>query len=352
MLFTVAWTLMAMIFAVYLLSIITDEFFVESLDAISNVLKLPSNVAGASLMAMGSSAPELAIALIALFQVGENSDMGIGTIVGSAIFNILVITGVSAIARPAKISLTVVTRDTVAYLISIGLLFFTFWDGEIFIYEAIIFLVFYAVYIVVLFQWNNYFPEEEEEHEEEEDGPAGEGLYHTVTGVISTGMGLMTGDAKKSYVRAFIVSVAIIAFLSWVLVESAIHFAEALAIPPVLVALTLLAGGTSVPDMIASVVVAKQGRGDMAVANAVGSNIFDILIGLGLPWLIGITLLGKGTILVGTGSLLSSAVLLLATVFILYIFLYTGRELSRTEGYILVGLYVVYVLYMWLVGIG
>ncbi|MCI5167445.1 MAG: hypothetical protein D3903_15460 [Candidatus Electrothrix sp. GM3_4] len=79
--------LLIMLIAIYILAIMTDEYFIPSLDHISHQLNLPHNVAGASLMAMGSSAPELAIALTALFQGGgEHSDVGIGTIVGSAVF--------------------------------------------------------------------------------------------------------------------------------------------------------------------------------------------------------------------------------------------------------------------------
>lgn len=345
---TIVGSLLVMILAIYVLSIVTDEFFVSSLDAISKIWKLPSNVAGASLMAAGSSAPELSIAMLALFRGnGEHSDMGIGTIVGSAVFNILVITGASAIARPARITLTVVTRDTVAYLISIALLFYCFWDSQITMMEASFFLAFYAVYIVVLFQWNNFFPEDEMEEEEPEDEEPGEGLFHQITGTVSNGIGLLTGDASRNYIRAFIVSIIFIVFLSWVLVESAIVFAGALGIPEVIVALTLLAGGTSAPDLISSVVVAKQGRGDMAVANAIGSNIFDILIGLGLPWLVAMSLQGQ-PIQVATGDLFNSALVLLGTVVILYTFLVTGRELNRVEGYILVGIYVVYVVWMYL----
>ena len=93
------------ILCIYLLTIITDELFIESLDEIAKNLQLPSNVAGASLMAMGSSMPELSIALIALVQEsGAHSDIGVGNIVGSAVFNILVITGDSASVRPARMS--------------------------------------------------------------------------------------------------------------------------------------------------------------------------------------------------------------------------------------------------------
>ncbi|MCI5158494.1 MAG: sodium:calcium antiporter, partial [Candidatus Electrothrix sp. AUS1_2] len=120
-------SLLIMLFAIYILAIMTDEYFISSLDHISHLLNLPHNVAGASLMAMGSSAPELAIALTALFEgSGEHSDVGIGTIVGSAVFNILVITGASALARPAKITLSVVIRDCLVYVTSIVLLLVTF----------------------------------------------------------------------------------------------------------------------------------------------------------------------------------------------------------------------------------
>jgi len=88
--------LFVLIIAFYLLAIVCEDFFIGSLDAISDKLKLPSDVAGATLMAVGSSAPELFTALFALFRAGNHGDVGAGTIVGSAIFNILVIIGVSA----------------------------------------------------------------------------------------------------------------------------------------------------------------------------------------------------------------------------------------------------------------
>jgi K+-dependent Na+/Ca+ exchanger-like protein len=365
--------LLIMLIAIYILAVMTDEYFIPSLDHISGLLDLPSNVAGASLMAMGSSAPELAIALTALFQGGgEHSDVGIGTIVGSAVFNILVITGASALARPAKITLSVVIRDCLVYVLSIVLLLFTFADGRIQPGEASSFLLMYAGYLAVLFKWNSWFPEEVVEEAEtsvtsapvghdlagEESGYAqGAGarsVMERVKRVLIKGLGFFAGTVDKSYLRVFFVSIAVIVGLSWILVKSVIVFGAVTAIPPVIVALTLLAAGTSAPDMISSVVVARQGRGDMAVANAVGSNIFDILIGLGLPWLIviGIGMLtgGQTFVEVGTAELLSSTLVLLGTVFVLFIFLYTERTLSRIEGGVLISLYVVYVLWIWLGG--
>jgi len=348
-------SLLIIVICIYLLSIITDEFFITSLDQISNKWNLPSNVAGASLMAMGSSAPELSIALLALFKDGgAHSDVGIGTIVGSAVFNILVITGVSAIARPARITWRVVVRDMVVYVASIGLLLATFADGTITLLEALAFLGLYAVYIIVLFQWEAFAPGEETDliGEMEVDLQAAHGrggLYQTVTNGVTRVIGFFMGNAHTAYIRAFLVSIAFIGIISWFLVEYAVLFADTVGIPPVVVALTILAGGTSVPDMIASIVVARQGRGDMAVANAVGSNIFDILIGLGIPWVIAITILGN-TVEVGTGDLWSSTIVLLSTVVLLFVFLTTGRVLTRREGWVLLAGYAIYAVWVWVGG--
>ncbi len=370
-LITAGGCLLIMLIAIYILAIMTDEYFIPSLDHISHLLDLPHNVAGASLMAMGSSAPELAIALTSLFQgSGEHSDVGIGTIVGSAVFNILVITGASALARPAKITLSVVIRDCLVYVMSIVLLLFTFYDGQIHPLEALSFLVLYASYLLILYKWNSWFPEdallaEGEEVEEPESHPGEKqevkskskdrrSIMDVTNDWITKGLGIFAGDVEQSYLRVFFVSIAVIVGLSWILVKSVIIFGDATAIPPVIVALTLLAAGTSAPDMISSVVVARQGRGDMAVANAVGSNIFDILVGLGLPWLIvmGIGMMTGGPTLVevGTADLLNSTLVLLGTVFVLFTFLYTERTLSRIEGGILIFLYVIYVLWIWLGG--
>lgn len=343
--------------AIYLLSIITDEFFIESLDQISRKWNLPSNVAGASLMAMGSSAPELAIALFALFLgQGEHSDVGIGTIVGSAVFNILVITGVSAIARPARITWRVVVRDCVIYVASLALLFIAFADGTITWLEAVVFLGLYGIYIFILFQWEAFVPGEEiemvkvvETEQQHAEGHSGHrfALHRLVNRMVQKGIGLLMGDPRRAYIRAFLVSIAFIVGISWLLVEHAVNFAQVIGIPPVVVALTILAAGTSAPDMISSVIVARQGRGEMAVANAVGSNIFDILVGLGLPWLVVIIFRGT-TVHVGTENLWLSTIILLGTVVLLFVFLSTERLLSRKEGWTLLAVYVAYVLWTWL----
>lgn len=345
-------SLAIMIVVIYLLAIVTDEFFIESLDQIAKRLKLSNDVAGASLMAMGSSAPELAIAILALFSHGgEHSDLGIGTIMGSAVFNILVIAGASAIAQPANITWRVVTRDVTMYIASIAALLATFSDGTINILEALLFLVLYCVYIVTLMNWEAFDPNEPQ-HDIESAPVVKSGnpsIFKKLNAVLSRLIGYITGDAAENYARTFIVSVILIAALSYALVEHALIFSDALGIPPLIVALTILAAGTSVPDLIASILVARQGRGEMAVANAIGSNIFDILIGLGIPWILAIVING-GEISVGTAGLWTSAIILLSTVIVLFLFLTTNRRLDRWEGWVLISGYGVFIIYTVLSG--
>ena len=336
--------------AVYILAVITDEYFVVSLDEVSKRLKLPSDVAGASLMAVGSSAPELFIALIAVFGAGgEHSEIGIGTIVGSAIFNILVITGVAAVvAGKMVMNGRSVERDIIFYLGSIAILLFVFWNGEILLWEAGLMVAAYLGYLAMLWYWSRTNPEDAAEKT-----VGGDHLHHSegtsplikVNRLIERGFGLIARDPVKNYLWAMIISIAAIAGLSWVLVESAIALADDLGLPAVIVSLTLLAGGTSAPDLIASVDVARDGRGSMAVANAVGSNIFDVLVGLGVPWMLTILLVDP-EVLVSTEGILESIFLLSVTTIILYALLNTQRMLTRLEGVGLLVVYVAYVIYV------
>ncbi len=334
--------------SVVILAVITDRFFIPSLDAISTRLKLSDEVAGASLMAMGSSAPELAIALMALFSGGgQHSDVGIGTIVGSAVFNILVITGVSAVvAGGLRIHVFAVRRDIFYYLVSIGYLALVFYDGQVSLIEALLGLAGYIVYLGVLIVLKAPEVDDEPAPAKHTAGQPGKvGLWQRIESLVVAPLQRLTGAPEVNYVWAFSVSIALIVALSYILVEATIVFSAGIGIPPVIVALTLLAAGTSAPDLMSSVDVAREGRGGMAVANAVGSNTFDLLIGLALPWAIALVAQGAGLIHVGTDNLWTSLGILVATTLILFVFLETKRDLSRREGWILLLLYAVFILY-------
>lgn len=335
-----------LVISLYLLAVVCEDFFVSSLDEISDRLKLPSDVAGATLMAVGSSAPELFTALFAIFkQGGGHADVGAGTIVGSAIFNILVIIGASAAFKRAKLTWQPVLRDLLFYIITIISLLAVFWDGQIVMIESIYFLVMYALYIFTVTQWKKLFPYRDFDPVEIVENTVEKNKLAKASKAL---LAIFIPDPLKKpnlYLWTFGISIVFIAILSYLLVESAVILGNSLGINPTIIALTVLAAGTSIPDLLSSIIVAKQGRGDMAVSNAVGSNIFDVLFALGLPWFL-LFLTGVESIKVGTENLMSSVFLLFATVIaVVAILVVRNWTIGRRAGLFLIGLYVAYIMY-------
>lgn len=333
--------------AFYLLAVLTEDFFVPAIDKISEKLKLSSDAAGATLLAAGSSAPEFFIAAIAVFGLAGDSmgDVGAGTIVGSALFNVLVIVGASAMFRAVKLQWQPVIRDMVFYIISIIMLLITFWDGAITIWEALSFVLMYAVYVWTVVKWRSWLKYDDGAtvalEEKVRDG-LGRITYNIISVVIPD-----PHKKPRLYMLSFVLAVIGIGGLSWLLVDQVIVIAEALHINPTFLALTVLAAGTSVPDMIGSMIVAKQGRGDMAVSNAIGSNVFNIGFGLGLPWLVAMLIGFEDVIKVGTDNLVASIFLLLATVVaIIFLLVVRNWRIGHRSGLILIGLYLAYCVYV------
>jgi K+-dependent Na+/Ca+ exchanger-like protein len=333
----------------YLLALVCDRYFVQSLDKIAEKLKMNSDMAGATLMAIGSSAPELFVSIIALFKPGHES-LGAGTIVGSALFNILVIIGASAMVRKAFIAWQPVVRDISFYSLSIIWLIISFWDGKITLIESVIFLLLYVIYVLAVMKWKKIFPyknEKKDPIEIAEEGLSKEEKKKSFIAFFLNGIKHILDfifPKEKHYWLTFLMSITFFAGLSWILVESAVGIANILNIPAVIVGLTILAAGTSVPDLISSIIVSRQGRSGMAISNAIGSNIFDILIGLGLPWTI-VTLGGK-VVPVVTENLNSSIILLFATVASVLLFLMAKKwRIGRFAGISLISIYILYLVW-------
>lgn len=321
-----------------LLARIVDLFFISSLDKISNDLKLSSDAAGATLMAVGSSAPELFVALFSVLKPGAHQVIGIGSIVGSAIFNLLVIVGAAAIIKNAKLTWQPMIRDLSFYTLSVLLLVWFIWDGKFTTPEAAILLLVYTIYVIAVIYWRKLLPYSDMEYTEDVADPHGE--QNKITKPIDNFLRFIF-PAKEKYYLTFSVSILIIAGLSYGLVEVAIHLAHVLNIPEAIIALTVLAIGTSIPDLFSSIIVARQGRGDMAVSNAIGSNIFDILVGLGLPFIV-VMLISGETIEAG-GNLQSSSAILFISVVLLFVLLLVSKwKVGKLTGIILLGLYLFY----------
>jgi len=336
--------ILALITSFYLLARISDHYFVESLDQIAAKFKLSHEMAGATLMAIGSSAPELFVAIISLVRSGNHEAIGVGTIVGSALFNILVIIGASALVRTAKLVWQPVLRDLFFYLIAVLLLFMVMQSGTVSLIEGLILVIVYILYVLAVMYGRKLFDFIDGDALDDDEPFIDESLkgwriifkpLHVILDKIF--------PSKKHYWWSFLFSIGAIAILCWVLVESAIGISHILQIPEVIIALTVLAIGTSIPDMISSVIVAKQGRSGMAVSNAIGSNIFDILIGLGLPWLLILTFSSK-TVETSTENLFESVVLLIASVIFIFLTLIIGKwTMGKKTGIFLIGLYIFYV---------
>lgn len=382
--------LIVILVAFYVMTEIVDRHFIKSLDNIAEWMNLPPSVAGATLLALGTSAPEISTALFALFLENANPATGVGTIVGSAIFQILVVIGFAAVVKTSYLNWRPVMRDSIFYAFSVGLLILFVADNKFTLIEGVIFVSSYFLYLFILYLWTRHVNEDATKPSNGFDLPNGsarmqfEGASHhtdtprpieaiekdmesettrnpfkilqkSIGFPIELIMNLIPDPEEKPRwtIPVFVLSLVIIAYASYWLVIAAEALAKAADIPPAIIALTILAGGSSIPEMISSAIVAKQGRGDMAIANAIGSNIFDILMSLGLPVLIFILIKGEPLTDLGGANINSSIILLFTTLIVVVLLLFIQKfKASRPFGLFLISLYVVYVIAAYMGWIG
>jgi len=328
----------------YFIAKICDDYFVDSLDVIAHRLNMSSDAAGATLMAIGSSAPELMVAIISVLKPGSHEQIGMGNIVGSALFNVLVITGVVGIIKPFNVIWHIISRDLMFYLIAVLFLFYVFYDGNISLLEAVVFLGLYFFYVFAVVKWKKVISFESEEKEiEERELVKNKWLRNAVKPMdyILT----MVFFKKGNYIYEFFMSIVLIGLFSWVMVESAIGISRILEIPEAFIAITVLAVGTSIPDLLSSIIVGRQNRGGMAVSNAIGSNVFDILVGLGIPFILMIVFNG-GTVEIETTDLIPSTALLLLSVLFMFLLLMANRwNIGKKFGLTLIFLYIAFIIW-------
>ncbi|XP_070818917.1 sodium/potassium/calcium exchanger 3 isoform X2 [Chaetodon trifascialis] len=485
------------IYMFHALAIVCDVYFVPSLEKVSENLQLSQDVAGATFMAAGSSAPELFTSLIGVFIT--KGDVGVGTIVGSAVFNILVIIGICGIfsGQPISLSWWPLFRDAVFYILSIVVLILVIYDEKVMWWETIILISLYGIYIIIM-KFNrslhglvekhcsragqpclsslrrttavgsigdcdndmvplkpdscvvagqdsgvvmvdemlNLHPhqlsfserqrlirarvgpeeggasgeeslgangpwgrengtvaegdmqpieeerersketgeetggeaqpkEEEEEEEEQEEGeeenipfkpfilPDGwcVRLKWLLSWPVSVLLHCTIPDCslpqwERWYLLTFLSSTLWIALFSYLMVWMVTIISYTLGIPDVIMGITFLAAGTSVPDCMASLIVARQGMGDMAVSNSIGSNIFDVLLGLGFPWALRTLIVTYGSVVtINSKGLVYSVILLLASVTLTVLCVHLNCwRLDRRLGLCLLLLYAIFLL--------
>ncbi len=288
-------------------------------------LGLSPLVVGLTVVAFGTSAPEVAVSVGAVLE--GKTDIAIGNVVGSNIFNVLFILGLSALILPLVVNVQLI-RQEVPIMIGASLLMLVLvQDGRIGVFDgALLFalLVAYTVFLVV----QSRAAGQDAQDEYAEGLAASQGAWDDRVPVqlalIAAGLvGLVFGS-------------------DW-LVTAAVSFAQALGVSDLVIALTIVAAGTSLPEVATSVAAALKGERDIAVGNVVGSSTFNILGCLGLAGMAaGSTGLGVAPQVMG----LDIWVMLAAALACLPVFT-TGREIARWEGALFLGYYVAYV--AWLV---
>jgi len=323
-------------------------------------------VAGATFMAAGSSAPELFTSLMGVFAV--HNDVGVGTIVGSAVFNLCCIIGGTAVFTPGTLQIDwkPITRDTFFYAISIAAMIYVVADGTVTTTESLGLVGTYFLYVLVMYfnesmmtaidkctgkdtaasDGHTELDGKGDEDDEDEPGPISQALAAPVSALMEWTIPDCTKEDKKSmYMVTFLASIGWIGILSYFMVEWASKVGCILNIHPAIMGCTLLAAGTSVPDAIGSLLVAKNGQGDMAVSNAIGSNVFDILLGLGIPWALNDLIYGVSLDVDASNLLPLSFILIFTLVGVYVVTALVGFKLSTPLGIFFFSLYFLFVAY-------
>ncbi|VBB28075.1 unnamed protein product [Acanthocheilonema viteae] len=401
------------------ISLVSDKFFIPSLSIIIGKLSISNDVAGATFMAAGGSAPEFFASLFGVFITQNN--VGIGTIVGSATFNILCVLAFCTFfsLKILKITWWPVFRDIFFYMLALSLLVLFFLDEKIQWYEAISLFIIYIIYAVAMshnekleknFKFiqhkiiqlpgstmtlmnqtnsqiayrnptssekNHIYKKEMalKESNNEVEVPINISwpsstkarLSYLFLAPIMLPLYYTLPDSKNSSSRkyfaiTFMGSILWIAFFSYLMIWWAKVIGETLAIPDEIMGLTVLAAGTSIPDLITSVIVARKGFGDMAVSSSIGSNLFDICVGLPIPWLLqfAIRLLTNsfsvsylGTVPVISKGLICSVGLLFLMLIILIVAMKICRwEMNKIFGMVMIIAYVMFCLLSVLLELG
>ncbi|XP_068569567.1 sodium/potassium/calcium exchanger 2-like isoform X5 [Cebidichthys violaceus] len=474
-----------MIYMFIALAIVCDEFFVPALTVITEKLTISDDVAGATFMAAGGSAPELFTSIIGVFI--SHSNVGIGTIVGSAVFNILFVIGMCAIFSKEILNLTwwPLFRDVSFYILDLIMLIIFFLDNVITMWESITLLSAYAAYVIFMkcnssvegfvkscMNKNQVVEVEVQPKDEkaipgtpEDDGklsarprlqrggssaslhnslmrnsifqlmihtldPLSEGKFREKASILhkiakkkcqvedsekANGVASrsdknlpnsssvevevtppMNGTAgqegetaedeeeddqplslswpetnrkrltylliipivlplwltlpdvrkttsKRFFPVTFLGAITWIAAFSYLMVWWAHQVGQTIGITEEIMGLTILAAGTSIPDLITSVIVARKGLGDMAVSSSVGSNIFDITVGLPFPWLMWSFINGMKPVQVSSNGLFCAIVLLFIMLLFVIISIAACKwRMSKLLGFIMFMLYFVF----------
>jgi cation:H+ antiporter len=298
------------------------ESLVRGASRIALSLGVSSLVVGLTIVAFGTSAPEIAVSVGAVLN--GSTDIAVGNVVGSNVFNVLFILGASAVIAPLVVHSQIIRQEVPIMIGASLLLLVVVLDGRVGVWDAGLFLVLLAGYSVFLIRQSR--AESKEVRDEYEAG-------------VRRGGGWDEHWAVQ--VLLIVVGLALLVLGSNWLVDAAVAFARALGVSDLVIGLTIIAAGTSMPEVATSVTAAIRGERDIAVGNVVGSNTFNILGCLGVSGLAS-----------GTGLTIAPAVMnfdiwvMLAVALACLPVFVAGREIGRGKGALFLAYYVAYVAYL------
>jgi cation:H+ antiporter len=304
--------------------VVGANLLVRGASRLALALGISPLVVGLTVVAFGTSAPEMAVSVGAV--LGGTTDIAIGNVVGSNIFNVLFILGASALIVPLVVHLQVIRQEAPMMIGASLLLLLLALDGRIGLAEGgllLALLIGYTAFLVVQSRRETAAANEFDA----ELQPATDGAW----------------DSRwPAQVALIVAGLALLVLGSEWLVGAAVAFAGILGVSDVVIALTIVAAGTSMPEVAASLAAAVKGERDIAVGNVIGSNLFNILGCVGLS-----ALVSGGTGLGIAPSVLNFDIWVMLAVALacLPVFV-SGREIARWEGALFVGYYAAYVAYL------
>ena len=302
--------------------IVGAEAMVRGASRMAAALGISPLVIGLTVVAFGTSSPELAVGIKA--ALSDQGSIAVGNVVGSNIFNVLVILGLSAVIVPLVVSQQLVRFD-VPLMIGLSVLVLVFaWDGAFRRADGLLLLtglVLYFWFLIYQSRRTNATPNEAAIAQEPGSEPVTSRWVLNLT-LVAAGLALLVLGSR------------------W-LVDSAVSFAQYLGVSELVIGLTIVAAGTSLPEAVTSAVAAMRGERDIAVGNVVGSNIFNIMGVLGFVCLLSPSGIAVPDVVIGF-----DIPIMIAVAFACLPLFYTGGMISRPEGALLLAYYAAYSLYV------
>lgn len=276
--------------------------------AVAEKMKMPQIVIGLTIVAMGTSMPEFCVSLISALK--GTSDLAVGNIVGSNIFNTLLIVGVSALVAPMSIMKTTVRKDIPFALVASALLLIMCLDGDISRIDAAILFVMFLIFMYITLRGAKVQGTDVEEKEKKSMA-----TWLSVVWIL-VGLACLIGGSN-------------------LFVDGATAVATKLGVSEAVIGLTIVAGGTSLPELATSVVSARKGNSGIAIGNVLGSNVFNILAILGLTGVISPMTL--------KGITMTDLSMMVISIILIWLFSFTKYKIERWEGAILTAVFVGYI---------